>query len=59
VEEYAPNPKAKIVHFTRGSPCFKAYSQCEFSDEWYEELDRLNDYNKLGEYKVKHEIRAV
>ncbi len=60
VSEYPPNPRAKIVHFTRGAPCFKAYSQCEFADEWYEELDRLNDYNKIGEYKVRqHEIRAV
>ena len=59
VGEYPPNPNAKIVHFTLGTPCFKAYSNCEFSDEWYAELDRVNDYNRIGEYKERHEIRAV
>ena len=59
ISEYEPNPLAKIAHFTLGTPCFKAYSRCEFSDEWYSELDSLNDYNKVDEYKVKHEIRAA
>lgn len=59
VGEYPPNQKAKLVHFTLGTPCFRAYSECEFSTEWYEEMNRMLDYNKLGEYKVKHEIRAV
>src|SRR5260221_8613583 len=59
VGEYARNPNDKIAHLTRGTPCFQAYSQCEFAAEWYQELDRLNDYDRIGEYKVKHEIRAV
>jgi hypothetical protein len=37
VGEYAPNPKAKLVHFTLGTPCFAKYAQCEFAHEWYEE----------------------
>lgn len=59
VSEYPHNKAAKLAHFTRGTPCFKAYSNCEFSDEWYAELDRLNDYNRIGEYRERHEIRAV
>lgn len=37
VGEYAPNPDAKIVHFTRGGPWFPEYAECEFADEWREE----------------------
>lgn len=34
VGEYEPNPNAKIVHFTLGTPCFNDYSDQEFADEW-------------------------
>ena len=39
VGEYAPNPDAKIVHFTLGTPCFKGYEIQEYSDDWYKELE--------------------
>jgi hypothetical protein len=43
VGEYAPNPKAKLVHFTLGGPYFAGYENCEFKDEWFAELsDMLN-----------------
>lgn len=38
VGEYAPNPFAKLVHFTRGGPWFAGFEQCEFADEWRAEL---------------------
>jgi hypothetical protein len=38
VSEYEPNPDAKLVHFTRGTPCFPEYRDCEFAREWREEL---------------------
>lgn len=38
VGELPPNPDAKIVHFTRGGPWFAEYADCEFADEWREEL---------------------
>ena len=41
VGEYAPNPKAKIVHYTLGGPWFKGYRDCEFADEWRQEWDRM------------------
>ena len=50
VGEYEKNPKAKLVHFTLGTPCFKAYDGCEFSDEWHAEKDLMLDYNRIGEY---------
>lgn len=32
-----PNKDAKVVHFTRGIPCFPETQGCEFSDEWNKE----------------------
>lgn len=37
VGEYAPNPDAKIVHYTLGGPWFPQYFDCEFSQDWYRE----------------------
>ena len=34
VGEFEPNPGAKIAHFTLGTPCWEAYGDCEFADEW-------------------------
>lgn len=42
VGEYEPNPDAKIVHFTLGTPCFKGYDKQEFADEWFAELEAMN-----------------
>lgn len=42
VSEYAPNPEAKLVHFTRGGPWFAEYDDCEFAQEWDEERGRMN-----------------
>jgi hypothetical protein len=41
VGEYSFNPSAKIVHYTLGSPCFRAYQNCDYSDLWFEELGRM------------------
>lgn len=41
VGEFPPNSGAKIVHYTLGSPCFRQYQGCEFSNEWFEELSRM------------------
>ena len=32
--EYPPNPNAKLIHYTLGTPCFSEYSQTEMSDAW-------------------------
>ena len=50
VGEYAPNPNAKIVHYTLGTPCFKKYQHCEFSKEWYDEKNMVLNYDNYGEY---------
>jgi len=37
VEEYPHNDKAKLLHYTIGTPCFKAYNLCDHSLEWHVE----------------------
>jgi len=41
VTEYDYNPNAKLVHFTLGTPCFKEYDECDYSDEWFNTLKNL------------------
>jgi lipopolysaccharide biosynthesis glycosyltransferase len=33
----APNPDAKLVHFTIGGPYFDEYRNCEYAEEWFRE----------------------
>ncbi len=42
VGEYEPNPDAKILHYTLGSPCFKEYEHCDQSDLWWAEYTHMN-----------------
>ena len=37
----APNPDAKIVHFTKGVPCWPETKDCEFAAEWLAEVRSL------------------
>lgn len=50
VGEYEPNPDAKIVHYTQGTPCFAKYRDCEFAREWYDEKAMMLEYNRMGEF---------
>lgn len=36
-----PRPDAGIVHYTIGGPYFKEYENCEYSEEWFAERDRM------------------
>lgn len=38
VGEYAHRPDAKIVHYTLGGPWFEEYRDCDYAEEWREEL---------------------
>ena len=40
VGEYDPNPDAKLVHFTTGTPNMEGKEGCEFAGEWWAELGR-------------------
>jgi hypothetical protein len=37
VGDCPPNPDAKLVHFTNGSPNMAGHEDCEFADEWRRE----------------------
>lgn len=37
VGEYPPNPDAKILHYTNGTPCFPDYAHCDQADLWWQE----------------------
>lgn len=38
VGEYDYNQDAKLVHYTLGTPCFRGYSKCDYSVQWYAQL---------------------
>ena len=40
-EEYEPK-KAKLVHYTIGTPCFNEYKDCELSEFWHREHESMN-----------------
>lgn len=46
VGEYEHNNNVKIVHYTLGSPCFKKYQYCDYSDKWFE------IYNKQSQIQL-------
>jgi hypothetical protein len=48
VGEYPHNPAAKIVHFTRGGPYFKAYRDCDYAEEWFAEFDSMRQCASSG-----------
>lgn len=42
-DEYGPNPDAKLLHYTLGTPCFHEFARTEMADEWHQE-HLLTDY---------------
>lgn len=41
VGEYEPRSGVKIAHYTLGAPCFRKYQNCEYAQEWFQELGRM------------------
>jgi lipopolysaccharide biosynthesis glycosyltransferase len=39
--EYPENLKAKLIHYTLGTPCFKDYRETEMSDIWHKTQQRI------------------
>jgi len=42
-DEYGPNPDAKLLHYTLGTPCFHEFATTPQADEWHRE-HLLTDY---------------
>jgi lipopolysaccharide biosynthesis glycosyltransferase len=38
--EYEINPRAKLIHYTLGTPCFKEYSCSEMAENWHSAFSR-------------------
>lgn len=36
-DEYGPNPDAKLLHYTLGTPCFHEFADTPQADEWHRE----------------------
>lgn len=36
-DEYGPNPDAKLLHYTLGTPCFQEFATTPQGDEWHRE----------------------
>jgi len=41
--EYPENRKAKLIHYTLGTPCFKDYKNTEMADIWHDVEKRIRD----------------
>ena len=40
--EYPENRKAKLIHYTLGTPCFKGYINTDMADIWYQYNKRIS-----------------
>ena len=40
VGEYGENPDAALVHFTQGTPCFSGWEEQEYSDIWFNIMEK-------------------
>jgi len=45
----APNPNAKIVHYTMGIPIWEETKNCEFAQEWRDTYRRMNSSVSFNE----------
>jgi lipopolysaccharide biosynthesis glycosyltransferase len=41
--EYTNNPKAKIIHYTLGTPCFKDYRNTDMASAWLEVQKKVTE----------------
>ena len=49
-DEYGPNPDAKLLHYTLGTPCFHEFATTPQADEWHKE-------RVLTEHCQQHNIK--
>jgi lipopolysaccharide biosynthesis glycosyltransferase len=48
-DEYGPNPDAKLLHYTLGTPCFHDFATTPMADEWHRE-------RMLTEFCLQHDF---
>lgn len=50
-DEFGPNPDAKLLHYTLGTPCFHEYADTPMGSEWHRErmlMDYSDQYKAAG-----------
>lgn len=57
VGEYEPNPDAKLVHFTLGTPCFSEWKDQEHSEEWFSIMKRATSAKESSFSMIREEIK--
>lgn len=50
-DEFGPNPDAKLLHYTLGTPCFHEFATTPMADEWHREriYTEYSQQHNLGE----------
>ncbi len=46
-DEFGPNPDARLLHWTLGTPCFHEYADAPMAEEWHRE-------RMLADYSLQH-----
>jgi lipopolysaccharide biosynthesis glycosyltransferase len=49
-DEYGPNPDAKLLHYTLGTPCFHEFATTPQGDEWHRE-------HMLADYCLQRDVK--
>lgn len=47
-DELGPNPEAKLLHYTAGTPCFHDYACSPMADEWHREKIYTTHSHQIG-----------
>lgn len=43
-DEYGENKRAKLLHWTLGTPCLEGYKNAPMAEEWHQMLDKTNHH---------------
>lgn len=44
VGEYPKSDDVRLLHYTKGTPCFPEYKDCEYADLWHKELEDMTSH---------------
>jgi hypothetical protein len=58
VGEYEADPDAKLVHFTKGTPCFNDWDEQEHSDEWFKVMRKATSA-KEASFEVMQKLKTA
>jgi hypothetical protein len=59
VGEYEPNPDARNLHFTLGTPCFNGFRESDHADLWFAEYEAMNVPLVVPSYGEPYAVAAA